>query len=92
MSREPPAGACSTRAARWKASVWDARGAWVWEQRDPAGGLHSAAFSPDGRRLLAVSEDGEARFLDCGLCEPPEVMEARVRALLAPEPANCPLR
>jgi len=44
----------------------------VLELRGDSGAINSAAFSPDGKRIVTASEDGTARIYACDICVPLE--------------------
>ena len=53
-----------TSGAGPAAAVWDVRGGRRLASLEHAGDIHSARFSPDGRRILTASADGTARIWD----------------------------
>ena len=61
---------CFTSAAWGVARVWDARtGARLWTLPPHGSELYDAAWSPDGLRIVIVSDDGSAKIWDASTGE-----------------------
>ena len=68
----PPS--CARRTSSWRRHCIDRRRRLAATFSGARGAISTLRFSPDGRRLLAASDDGVARIYDCDACAQPEAL------------------